>query len=68
MQQAMRWEGLTNALMMVTPQSVAEVIYVASLDPFPCSRYLIATPLMHFLFALLKFLPTRLADYLSLNL
>jgi hypothetical protein len=68
MQQAMAWESLTNALMMVTPQSVAEVIYVACLDPFPRYRYLVATPLMHFLFALLKFLPTCLADRLSLNL
>lgn len=68
MQRVLQNESLLNLLMMVTPQSVAKYIYVASIDPYPQYRYVVATPVMHILAALLRFLPTYLADRLSLNL
>jgi hypothetical protein len=68
MQQVLKNESLLNFLMMVSPQCVARSIYVAAVDPFPSYRYVVATPLMHVLSFLLRFLPTCLADRLALNL
>ena len=68
MQQVLKNENLLNQLMMVQPRTVAECIYVAAIDASPPTRYVIATPLMHLLSVLLRFLPTYFADRLSLNL
>jgi hypothetical protein len=68
MQQVLKNEFLLNKLMMVLPLDVAKNIYAAAIDSSPPYRYVIATPLMHFLSFLLRYLPTYLADRLSLNL
>jgi hypothetical protein len=68
MQQVLKNEALLHYLMMVSPLCVAKYIYVASVDPFPRYRYVVATPLMHLLSLLLRVLPTFLADRLALNL
>ena len=68
MQRVLKNESLLNYLMMVSPETVADYIYAASIDKSPPYRYVVATLLMHFLFFLLKFLPTFLADRLSLYL
>lgn len=68
MQMVLKNEALLNYLMMVSPETVANYIYVAAIDRNPPYRYIVATPLMHFLSFLLRNLPTYLADRLSLNL
>lgn len=68
MQMVLKNETLLNFLMMVSPQLVANYIYIASIDTNPPYRYIIATPLMHVLSFLLRYLPTFLADRLSLHL
>mmetsp|Transcript_8279 Transcript_8279/g.10474 ORF Transcript_8279/g.10474 Transcript_8279/m.10474 type:complete len:93 (-) Transcript_8279:26-304(-) len=65
LQESKKFMSSNNRALLVSAESVAEAILLASTDKYPQHRYYVAAPIFHIVLCTLYYSPTLVSDWLS---